>query len=543
MYKVLIVDDEPIILSGIKFLIDWDAKGCQIVGTARNGQQALEEIEQLHPNIVICDIGMPVLSGLEVLKQVGETNPEIVFVMLTNHQDFELAREAMRFKAVDYLLKTQLEAEALEKSLVLAIEESDQRRKLAKVSFVENYISTNKSSLISENITKIVTNTEETDLSDNLRILHENEVLTSYSMLEFLLDYSLLPNLNTFTTADKKRVFEFQKDMIEKLVCNFFPSYATILPETSQRSIVIFVWNIQRESFSSYTAKLYEKLGNASDNITNVKLSLLVTDRFSGEAQLQSCYSQLMEMADYYYSNQCTFLTGSEFIQIEYTPLNLSSQTKRLTMELNSKNVVQIRDIFEKIQKAIEETPHRRDAGISFCIKLYSIVSSAMVNVLPESDANYYLENKLQIIHSIQGCFTKKDVLEWINKFKDMVLIQLEELFTSKSQLVERACEFILKNIDKHLMLQEVANQINISPSYLSALFKKQFNQNFIDYINMKKTERACELIQGGQLRIYEISYMLGFENAYYFTKVFKRNTGMTPTEYQFKCKAGSKKQ
>lgn len=75
-----------------------------------------------------------------------------------------------------------------------------------------------------------------------------------------------------------------------------------------------------------------------------------------------------------------------------------------------------------------------------------------------------------------------------------------------------------------------------LSPGYLSALFKKQYNQNFVDYINEEKCRRACALIQQGQLRIYEISYRLGFENAYYFTRVFKRHVGMTPTEYQKKC-------
>lgn len=82
-------------------------------------------------------------------------------------------------------------------------------------------------------------------------------------------------------------------------------------------------------------------------------------------------------------------------------------------------------------------------------------------------------------------------------------------------------------------MLQDVADHVNISPSYLSALFKKAYGQNLVDFINQTKVQRACELIREGKYRIYEISYMLSFENAYYFTKVFKKHTGCTPTEYQ----------
>lgn len=238
MYKVLLVDDEPIILSGIKFLIDWELHGCQVVGTARNGQQALEEIDRLLPNIVICDISMPVLSGLEVLQQAGKTHPEVAFIMLTNYQDFNLAREALRFQAVDYLLKTQLEAELLEKSLALAIQECDRRKKISKINFVENYISTNKSTLIGENILKILEAGAEEDISATCHILRENEVLQSYSLLKFIIDFSQVPNISTFTPAEKKRILEFEKDMIEKLVCNFFPNYTLLVPKSEDRSLI-----------------------------------------------------------------------------------------------------------------------------------------------------------------------------------------------------------------------------------------------------------------------------------------------------------------
>lgn len=117
MYNCLIVDDETIILSGIKFLIDWEKNDCAIMDTARNGRDALEKIRSCPPDIVLCDINMPVLNGMELLKICNEEFPSIVFVMLTNLQEFDLARDAIRYRAADYLLKVQLEAPALEESL------------------------------------------------------------------------------------------------------------------------------------------------------------------------------------------------------------------------------------------------------------------------------------------------------------------------------------------------------------------------------------------------------------------------------------------
>ena len=119
MYQVLLVDDEPLILSGIKFMLDWNKNNCQIAGTARNGQQAMEKIRTLHPDIVICDIAMPGMTGTELLQQAAKEFPHVVFIMLTNHPDFQLAQHSLRYRAVDYLLKPYNEQE-----LVFAVEEA-----------------------------------------------------------------------------------------------------------------------------------------------------------------------------------------------------------------------------------------------------------------------------------------------------------------------------------------------------------------------------------------------------------------------------------
>lgn len=538
MHKILLVDDEPIILSGIKFLIDWEAQDCQIVGTARNGQQALDAIDQLQPGIVVCDINMPVLSGLDVLKQTSASHPEIVFIMLTNYQEFDLARESLRFKAVDYLLKTQLEAEALEKSLALAIQESARRCKISKVNFVEHYIISNKATLIGENVRKIVYSKNGADLQESFHILYENGVFASYAMLEFLLDFSKVPNLDTFTSQDKRRIFEFEKDVIDKLVCNFFPNYSLLIPEPRGRKLLIFLWDLPRETLSASITKLYSKLNSASDNVTQARLSLLATDRFTGRDQLRSCFEQLEEMEDGYYLSARPFFCGKDLEEIPYETLNLSSQINRLAAEVRSKNVPHCGQLIQKIRDSLSQTNHRRGVGLSICMELYSVLSSVLSSLLsPEGGDFSYFGNTSDTLSRIKLLLTRDEILAWLDELERFLILQLEELCAAKSDIIERAQEYVIQNIDKRILLQDVADHINISPSYLSALFKKQYNQNFIDYVNMEKMKKACQLILEGKYRIYEISYMLGFENAYYFTKVFKRHIGLTPTEYQYKLK------
>jgi AraC-like DNA-binding protein len=101
--------------------------------------------------------------------------------------------------------------------------------------------------------------------------------------------------------------------------------------------------------------------------------------------------------------------------------------------------------------------------------------------------------------------------------------------------IIAKAKQYILDNLDRPIALRDVADHAAISPGYLSTIFKKELNQNLMGYINMIKIERACALLRQGKYRIYEISYMLGFENAYYFTRVFRRYAGVSPSEYQKK--------
>lgn len=127
MHRILIVDDEPIILSGIKSLLNWETLGVEIAGTARNGQEALSFIEAHHPDIVIADIKMPIMDGISLLKESNERFPDVVFIMLSSLEEFRLAKEAISYRAVDYLLKIELDEKQLTEAVIKAKNESDKR--------------------------------------------------------------------------------------------------------------------------------------------------------------------------------------------------------------------------------------------------------------------------------------------------------------------------------------------------------------------------------------------------------------------------------
>ena len=122
MYRVMLVDDEPLILAGIASMLCWEDHDCRIVGKATNGQQALEKMEELRPDLVITDIKMPAMDGLELMRQARERGYAAKFILLTNLEEFSLAREALSLGAMEYLVKLEMNEETLAKTLDSVIE-------------------------------------------------------------------------------------------------------------------------------------------------------------------------------------------------------------------------------------------------------------------------------------------------------------------------------------------------------------------------------------------------------------------------------------
>ena len=287
MYNVLLVDDEPLILSGIKFLVDWEKNDCRIVDTSRNGEDALEKIRAQRPDIVLCDINMPRFSGMDLLRAVSEEQPNTVFIMLTNLQDFDLAQTALRHRAVDYILKSQLEAETLERSLTLAKTECDNRWRLAAAQRVERYERLSVTEQLRELFLHAAGGSLSGSIGGELRALLEKP----YAAACILTDYAPVPGYTQLTPDDFHDRFAWQKELCEKLLQNHFRSFSLFSPRTDD-SFVLFCWDIAEADWRTALGHFHQKLAAASENITQVLPIVLGTQLFCGAQQLDACRAQ-----------------------------------------------------------------------------------------------------------------------------------------------------------------------------------------------------------------------------------------------------------
>ena len=523
MYRVILVDDEPIILSGIKFLIDWTAQNCEIVGTARNGQQALELIDKAAPDIVICDIRMPVKSGIELLEEANERENAPVFIMLTNYQDFDLARQTLRLRAVDYLVKTQLDPAALESSLQMAKAECDKRGRLACATIEADYMQTQRTEALRAAALDILRD------ADNLAargVLARQGAFSRFCLMQLMLDVSALPTISSFSRKDRRQLLDWECDVVEKLAQNLLDHFILALPDYDAQSLLLLCWELDQMPDLDL---FYSKLSMASANTTQVRLALLCSDRFNGPQALGEATVQLAQLRQYYYLSGGDVLTSRCLLGTmpALQPVEVHDLCNRLALELRAKNKGPALAIIQKAADLLAKTPHLRREG-----------SMVLAPLAPEGGG--FFSDTGDILSGIQSLATRAQVLDWLAMLGRQLEAQMDALESGHSDPLEKAREYVRQHVDERILLQEAAAAAGLSPSYLSALFKKEYNQNFMDFVNETKMRRACQLIREGKYRIYEISYMLSFENAYYFTRVFRRHVGMTPTEYQRRLRPDS---
>lgn len=416
MYRILLADDEAIILSGLQSMLKWEDYNCTVVATARNGQQGWEYIQQYHPDIVICDIKMPIMSGLELLQRCSEEHPEIVFLMLTNYEDFSLARDSLRYRAVDYLLKIDLDEQKLSAAIDAAIRERKKRARLAKDSSPEPRESQEIAELIAANASIMLSGGGEKAhyARENLIRLGAAE---RCAVLELIMDPKEIPNISTQTAQDRERLFTFYRQLCEEMARKLFDrSHCLVLRSSGKQAdsrMQLYLWSLEgRDQIDRF----YNKLTAALSSISQMQISLLATQIVSGE-QLRELPNQLAALRSEYQIN----------------PRSVTHFSQDLT------------------------------------------------------SVDY----------------------------------------------VEAAKRYVHNHILERILVQDVAAALGITPNYLSSLFKRRLGQNFIDYVNAAKVEQACIMLRSGKYLVYEVSHALGYDNAYYFTKVFKKYRNMTPTEYQ----------
>lgn len=513
MFRILIADDEPIILSGIRHLIDWENADAEIIGSARNGAEAWSIIESEHPDIVITDIKMPLMDGLALVEKCADSYPRIVFIILTSLAEFSLAREAVGYGVSDYLLKTELD----EKTLLSALEKAESesvRRSATAGSFQENNDDRLSSEILNLLLLRQIT-------AETRNLLSHSDVLSSYAFIAAVYQFPAESFDKEWDAEDYRKLHGWEEDVLLKVIHSFSENvYPVTAPSGRQSSFIYLVSGISRETWAAVSSRLEEKVRSAAGMVTGLDTNLLHTAVYSGSDSLQQSRSELEALLMAYYLEK-------EPASVKPAPLVIGSVFPTLELAIREKDRVGCRASFAEIRRAVSSSDHSLSQLEFMIVALRSAVMSGLASIgLSESDEITEMFSASDFISR------RSEALLFLDDIESGLLDIVESTGGSGSGIADKAREYILMHITEHIALSDVAAYACVSPGYMSKSFKRIMGISLVDYINQKKVEKAKEMMAEGNERIADIALALGFSNIYYFSKVFRKMEGIPPTEY-----------
>ncbi|MCM3712502.1 response regulator [Alkalihalobacillus oceani] len=513
MLNVLLVDDEFIVRQGLKAMINWDDYKMNVLLEANNGKDALALLEEHQIDVIVTDIRMPLMDGIELTRKAKESYPDMKVMLLTCYDDFEYVQEAVALGASGYLLKTDLEGGSLEKQLQKIAKEVQQERE-KRESYQRLEVKARESAaLIKEKqIKSILKGGEPQPIHQELSWL-----LASHLILKIVFARPVsLKNVERafYRLFDKNISFLFQMEDLSFLALTGFPADLG----SSQQKILEWKARMAGELF----AELNELEGS---------MNLYEGMSFQLET-LCKTYQSLCSKAEAhcFYNGFGHFVSAETIGSAEFEPPVLDFHTlHQLTIMRDwvhlKAQCEEIFLLFETEQTDVET------------VKMATMTMVETVMLGLKSNSNLHTKNwgsnSLDYKEKVKALQTFQDVKNWfyhgLEKLEDSRL----QFIGGSHHVIRQAVSFIEQNYAKDLTLEELSREVGLSKSYVSTMFKKGTGKSFVEYLNDVRLEKAKELFLHSELKIFEVAEKVGFHDPKYFSKQFKRMTGMSPNRFR----------
>ncbi|CAH1208279.1 Protein-glutamate methylesterase/protein-glutamine glutaminase [Paenibacillus auburnensis] len=530
MNKVLIVDDELLMRIGLKSMIDWEKHGFRIVGEAANGREALELAELHQPGLIITDIKMPVMDGLELIREHSRKHEGCRYVILSCLDEFHYAQEAIRLGAEDYLIKSDIKPQEL-----LNVLDKVQKR-IAKASKEED------AAVLKEQVKEGIGYLKETlfkELISGFR--EEGEVIEKADALNIALQQGPMVliklRIDRFEHIRRKYVEQDAK-LLRYSVVNILEE---IISRKRKREIIVensaeylLVMNMEGEALKgtefAFCNAMFARIQETLKDFLNITVTIGISSVGLGFGTLKKAYREA-DMA-----LKSLFFDGAERIayydclpqryrDIDIFPITPEDERKfRLEVESSTEGAIRF---MTKLNEKLRQEGYTEQAARKAYLSVLSLISSCYPSLpnLNDDGRNMYEQILLE------------ETLEGMDRLARRYLVECEQhnldLPERPQSYAEQAKTIMLQRYAEDISLQSVADAINVNSSYLSRVFKQETGENFVNFLTKIRIEKAQALLKEKSIRIYEVANRVGYPNTAYFSKLFKKVTGVSPEEYR----------
>lgn len=526
MYKIMLADDEGIVIDSLRFIIEKEFSGECTIESAKTGRSVIELAEWYRPDIAIMDIQMPGINGIDAMKEIKRTNSNIVFIVMSAYDKFDYAKEAISLGVLEYITKP-MERKRLVEVLQKAMGKIDEEKEKRKTDL-----------LIKEKLETVVPVIESGLISNILLQEHFDEDIENYkTLLGVTQKYAYMiavvcgdeqdGNHMTNAVGSSVRMSQHYRQ-VRTILKEYFNCFIGTVMANKLAVLVPY----EKESMD-YNERI-ELIERAREAVRYLRKKTDISFRIGFGGAGEFC-----TMADSYADALRALVetTGSVAhaddlpIRCEYAgdyPIKLE---KRLFAEVENGEannaMASARSFFDWMMES--------GSGImDIRLKILEFVLWAEHIAYENGGMTYRLNTRSDYLPQVMAMSDPVQMKQW---FCDKVLEACRNILNKRSEksssVIGETQRYIRENYSRDISLDDVSREANISPYYFSKLFKDSTGQNFIEYLTNIRIEKAKELLLTTESSMKEICLMVGYSDPNYFSRTFKKNVGVTPTEYK----------
>ncbi len=534
MYKVLIIDDESIIRKGIKNIINWKQLDCEVCADACDGIEGIELIKKYLPEVIITDIRMPGMDGLEMIKQAKEIVPNTKIIILTGYRDFDYVQKAIKCGAFDFLLKPS-KIEELTSVLAKAVnelnEQKDKHNEIERFRMLfEQNIPVLREKLLYDIIYGL--NTSENEIYEKMKLFDIS--IRNFVLVVMENDYNDKSNSSLYD----KHLYQF--GIVKSFEEIFAENYEVLSIMLSSNRVGFIIQKsdnllLDIEKVSEKCAYLQEVINNGFGFTVTIAVSSNGKEALELPDKLKECLGSL-EYKSYMGENSIIQYSdlNSFFRYEDYSTLD--KYQKQIIENIKSGNETGVRENTKLISDYLTNNNINIHYMRNFYYTTLSSINNIRISVSSVDTDRKYSEG--EDIASLIKLIEKTDKAEELNSLLEEVSIKIASKvnsFNNKSikLILRKAIDYIQEHYNEQVTLNEVAENIYVSTFYISRMFKKELGKSFVDYLNDVRIDKAKELLKDVKYKTYEVAEKVGISDPHYFSKLFKKYSGMTPSEYR----------
>lgn len=535
MYRILLADDEGIVINSLTMIINKNYEGQFEIESAKSGRMAIEVAERFRPDVIFMDIQMPGINGIEAMKEIRSILPSVIFIVLTAYDKFDYAKEAIGLGVIDYLNKPYNQ-KSITGTLNRVIDELDLRRERRRKDLqTKERLETVVPIIENGFISSIIFHDSFEEDIENYRTLLGLDADYGY-MAAVMFGEMQKGNYLTNAVGSAVRAQTVYYTKVREILKDTFPD--AVVGSISSNKIPIFV---PRSDMSMDYAERTDLIEKSRVAVREMRTATDIQYRIGigGIKKLKGCHESYEEAIKALYS------TKGSVAHVDDLPIAVSYE-ESYPAELE-------KEIFEKLSEADVDgcllssgkffdwmCGKHADDMMSIKLKSLEFVLRAERDMYRSGGHLYEFESRKDYLSDIIGIDSLEKCRTWfLDKMKNAAMNMTTGSSDHTHYLVKQALEYIENNVGKDISLNEISEKLNISSYYFSKLFKEETNEGFIEFLTKRRVERAKEMLKDPTKSIKEVGSDCGYSDPNYFSRIFKKSTGMTPTEYKERAGSG----